>query len=119
MVNYRITEKRRTCYIYINMSSIKNILLIKEFQLWLSRLRTQLVSMRIQVQSLASDSGLRIWCYHEPWCSSQMWLRSSVTVALVWAGGHGFDLTPSLGISICHGCSPKNTKKNKNKTTLD
>ena len=32
-----------------------------EFLLWLSRLRTQLASMRLRVPSLASLSGLRIW----------------------------------------------------------
>ena len=30
--------------------------------MWFSRLRTQLVSMRVQIQSLASLSGLRIHC---------------------------------------------------------
>ena len=45
-----------------------------EFPLWLSRLRTQLVSMRMWVKSLASLRGLRIrWC-HELWCGSQMQL---------------------------------------------
>ena len=39
-----------------------------EFLLWLSRLRTQIVSMRIRVQSLASLSGLRIWHCRELWC---------------------------------------------------
>ena len=34
--------------------------LFLEFPLWLSRLRTQLVSMRMRVQSLASLSGLKI-----------------------------------------------------------
>ena len=33
--------------------------------------QTQLVSMRIQVQSLASLSGLRIRHYCELWCRSQ------------------------------------------------
>ena len=32
-----------------------------DFPLWLSRLRTDIVSMRMQVQSLASLSELRIW----------------------------------------------------------
>ena len=45
----------------------------------------------MRVQSLASLSGLRIWCYHT--CSS--------------------DLTPSLGTSICHRCCPKKQKKVK------
>ena len=35
------------------------------------------------VQSLASLSGLRIWCCRELWCRSQTWLRSSVAVAVV------------------------------------
>ena len=34
----------------------------RQFPLWLSGLRTQLVSMRMRVRSLASLSGLRIWC---------------------------------------------------------
>ena len=37
-----------------------------DFPLWLSGLRSQLVSMGMQVQSLASLSGLRIRCCHEP-----------------------------------------------------
>ena len=55
----------------------------QEFLLWLSRLRTQLESMRIWVQSLALLSGLRIWCCHELRCRSQMQLRSGVAVAVV------------------------------------
>ena len=38
--------------------------------LWLWGLRIHLVSMRMQVLSLTSLSGLRIWRYHEPWCRS-------------------------------------------------
>ena len=40
----------------------------QEFPLWLSRLRIQLASMRMQVQSLASLSGLRIRCCHDLCC---------------------------------------------------
>ena len=40
--------------------------------LWLSGLRTQLVSMRMQVRPLASLSGLRIWHYHELWARLQV-----------------------------------------------
>ena len=36
--------------------------------------------MRMQVQSLALLSGLRIWHCHELWCRSQMQLRSHVAV---------------------------------------
>ena len=38
--------------------------------------RIQLVTMRTQVQFLASLSGLRIWHCHELWCRSQMGLGS-------------------------------------------
>ena len=51
--------------------------------LWLSRLRTWLLSMRMRVQSLASHSGLRIWRYCKLWLRSQIWLRSGVAVAVV------------------------------------
>ena len=43
----------------------------------------QLGTMRLQVQALASLSGLRIWCCRELWYRSQMWLGSCVAVALV------------------------------------
>ena len=36
------------------------------------------VSMRMQVWSLASISGVRIWRCRELWCWSQMWLGSHV-----------------------------------------
>ena len=56
---------------------------IREFLLWLSGLRTQPVSRKMWVWSLASLSGLRIWRCHKLWCRLQMWLRSHITVALV------------------------------------
>ena len=70
-----------------------------------------LVSMRMQVQSLASLSGLRIWCCCELWCRSQMWLRSGVAVAVVKAGSCSSNSTPSPGTSICQRYSPKKTNK--------
>ena len=54
-----------------------------EFPLWLSRLRTQLVSMRIQVQSLASLGGLRIWHTAVSCGIGQIRLGSGVAVAVV------------------------------------
>ena len=51
--------------------------------MWLSRVR--LVSMRMRVQSLATLSGLMIWCFHERRHRSQMWLRSQVAVAVAVA----------------------------------
>jgi len=44
--------------------------------------QTQLVSMRMQVRSLASLSGLRIQCCHELWYRLQTRLGSCVVVAL-------------------------------------
>ena len=69
--------------------------------------------MRTQVQSLALLSGLRIQRCHELWCRSQMWLRSDISVAV--AGSNSSNLTPRLGISICHRCSLKKAKKKRQK----
>ena len=65
--------------------------LFREFPLWLRGLRAQLVSVRTQVQSLASFSGLRIWRCHELWCRLQTQLRSGVAVAVVQAGSCSSD----------------------------
>ena len=73
----------------------------------------QLGTMKMQVQSLASLSGLRIWCCHELRCRSQTQLGSDVAVAVVLAGSCSSNETPRLGTSICHGCGPK---KQNNKT---
>ena len=40
-----------------------------------------------------------------------MQLRSGVAAAVAWASGYKSDSTPSLGTSICHGCSPKKRRK--------
>ena len=37
----------------------------------------------VESQSLASLSGLRIWCFRELWCSLQTQLGSHIAVALV------------------------------------
>ena len=71
--------------------------------------------MRMLIWSLAPLSGWRIWYCHELWCRSQIQLGFCVAVAMVWAGSYSSNSTPSLGTSICHGCSPKNTKKKKKK----
>ena len=67
------------------------------------------------MQSLALLSGLRIRHCREVWCRSQTRLGSHNAVAVVQASSYRSDLTPSLGISICRGCSPKKTKKEKKK----
>ena len=53
-----------------------------EFLLWHSGLRTWLVSMRMQVRSLASLRRLRVQCCCELWCRSMTLLRSGVAVAV-------------------------------------
>ena len=79
--------------------------------------QTQLVSVRLQVQSLASISGLRLQCCHKLWYRSQMWLGSHGAVEQ--AGSYSSDLIPSLGTSICCGSSPRKGKKtNKKKCHL-
>ena len=47
-----------------------------------------------------------------------MGLRSGTAVAVGMASNCSSDLTPHLGISIFHGCSPKKTKKEKKKKRL-
>ena len=54
-----------------------------EFLFWLIELRTQLVSTRMQFQSLASLSGIRVNHCRKMRHRSQMWLRSCLAVAVV------------------------------------
>ena len=84
-----------------------------EFQLWFSGLRTQLVSMRMWVWSLALMRGLRIWHCLKPQHSSQMRLRSGAAVAVVETGSS--DSTPSLGTSMWHRCGPEKTPPKRKK----
>ena len=79
--------------------------------------QTQLVSTKIQLRSLASLSGLRIWHCHELWCRSQMrlgsellwlWRRPGATVLvqpLVW------ELPYATGVAIKR--KPKKKKEKK------
>ena len=65
--------------------------------MWLSGLDPDIVSVRMQVQSLVSLNGLRIW--HR----SQMQLRRGVAVAAVQAGSCSSDLTPgphTAGVAV-------------------
>ena len=75
--------------------------------------RIWLWSMRTQVQSLASLSGLRIWCCRKQWCRFHTQLRSDMAVAVVQASSCSSNLIPSLGTSICHRGSPKKEKEKK------
>ena len=67
----------------------------RAFLLWLSGLKIQLASMRMQVQFLTSLSGLRIRHCCELWCWSQTRLGSGIAVAVVWAGSCSSNSTPS------------------------
>ena len=57
-----------------------------EFPLWLSGVRTQLTSMRMQVRSLAPQSGLRC-CYKLCW-RLQTWLGSGIAVVVAQASSY-------------------------------
>ena len=57
--------------------------ILREFPLCLTELQTRLVTMRIQVQSLALLSELWNWHCHELWYRSKTQLRSQVAVAVV------------------------------------
>ena len=70
--------------------------------------------MRLQLWSLASLSGLRIWHCRELWYKLQMQLRSGITVAVAQAGSYSSDSTPSLRTSICHRRGPKKRQKKIN-----
>ena len=69
--------------------------------------------MRIQAESLASLSGLRIQYCHEPWCRLQMQLESqdAVAVAVAVAVSCSSDSVSSVGTSIFCRCGPKKQKK--------
>ena len=76
---------------------------------WLSGL-TDLTSILEDVAMLIGW-GIQHCC--ELWYRSQMRLGShvAVAVAVVKASSYRFNLTPSLGTSICCWCSPKKAKK--------
>ena len=66
-------------------------------------------------EDTGSTPGLTQWvkdpALHELWCRSQTWLGYGVAVTVAVAGSYSPDPTPSLGTSICRGCSPKKRKK--------
>ena len=74
--------------------------------------RIRLVSMRLQVQFLASLSGSGIGPCHELWCRSQTWLRSSVAMAVVWGGTAVALMRPlAWGLSYATGAALKKKSK--------
>ena len=74
--------------------------------------------MRMQVQSLASLSGLRIRRCRELLCRLQMWPGSGVAVIVAQASSYSSNWTHSLETSICHmsaALKRQNIKKKKKK----
>ena len=90
-----------------------------EFPLWLSRLKHDRVYMRMWVWSLASLGGLRIWPCCKLWLRLQMWLGSTVDVAVVKAGSYSSNLDPNLQKFICYRWGPKKKKKKSRCQNLD
>ena len=82
------------------------------------RKQSQLGTVRLQVPSLDSLSGLRIQRCRALWCRSQTWLGYGIAVALVQAGSNSSDWTPSLGTFMCLRCGPKRTKEKKKKAKI-
>ena len=71
------------------------------------------MSVRMQVQSLASLSGLGIQHCLKLQQSSQIWLGYGMAVAVEQSSNCSSDLSPSLGISICRRGGPKKFKKER------
>ena len=70
-----------------------------------------IVSVRIQVQSLISLSELGIQRCHKLWYRPQMRLGSSVAVAVAQACSS--NLNPRMETSMCHRCNCKKEKKHE------
>ena len=70
--------------------------------------------MRLQVRSLASRHGLRI-SVAVNWGVGLRCRSDPMFVAVVSASSYRSNLTPSLGTSLWHRCSPKKQKKKKRK----
>ena len=65
-------------------------------------------------EATGSIPGLAQWVKDlELGCRSQMPFGSCIAVGVVQASSCSSDLTPSLGISMCRGCNPRKTKKEK------
>ena len=68
--------------------------------------------MRLQVQPLASLSGLRIWGCRELWCRLQMWLGSHVVVAKAPIGPLAWEPPYAAGVA------PEKAKRPKKKRIM-
>ena len=91
----RTRESRTKSTKHLFVPKLKEVLIFKYFLKYLrwgggpimaQQKRSRLGTMRLQVQSLASLSGLRIQHCCELWCRSQTRLGSGAAAAVVWAG---------------------------------
>ena len=74
--------------------------------------------MRMKVQSLALLSELRIWpCYKLP-CSWQMWLRSSVAMAVAQASAAAQIRPLAQELPYAPGAAIKRKKERKKKSFI-
>ena len=69
--------------------------------------------MRLQIGPLALLTGLRIWCFHKLWHTSQKRLRTCVALAVTQAGSCQSHWTCGLGTSISSGVAVRKKRKGK------
>ena len=86
----------------------------EELLLWLSGLKIQLVSMRMQVQSLALLSGLKDPALLQAAVLVMTQIRSGIAVAVAQANSCSSDSTPSLNFHMPSAQPKKRQKKKKN-----
>ena len=82
-----------------------------EFPLWHNRIGSLLGVLRHRFNS--GHSGLRIWHCLKLQCRSQVQLRSSVAMAMVWADSCSSNSTPAWELPYAMGEALKKKKKKK------
>ena len=94
-----------------------------EFPCVAQRKRIQLGTMRLQVRSLGSLGGFRIWHCHKLLYRLQTWLgpHMAAAVAVALPSSCSSDLTPSPGTSVCcrYGPEKQKNKKQQKKKLLE
>ena len=73
--------------------------------------------MRIQICSLTSPSGLRIWHCHELWCRAQIRLQSGIALAMASASSCSSNFTQAWELPYA-ACAALKSKTNKQKLLL-
>ena len=99
-------------YVSRTASSKRNY---QAFQLWLSGLGPDIVSVKIWVRSLVSPSGLRTQCCCKLQHSSWIWLGSGSVVAVAQTSAAAPTKPPAQELPHASGAVLKRTKQNNNK----